>query len=50
MADIARGSFVVEYKGDLISHSDGIKREQTYEKGGEGSFVYFFDHRGKKYW
>ena len=49
-ADIEAGSFVAEYKGDLIFMDEGGKREIEYEKLGEGSFLYFFDHSGKKYW
>ena len=48
--DIAQGVFVAEYKGELVMRSEGISREELYENEGQGSFLYFFDYGGKKYW
>ena len=50
MGDIPADTFVIQYKGELISRADGIKREEMYEADRAGSFLYFFEHCGKKYW
>ena len=45
------GDFLLEYRGDLISHKDGLQREKTY-KSSQGSFLYFFKdgQNGTKWW
>ena len=48
--DIEPGSFITEYKEELISADEGLIRERQYEKQAEGSFLYFFKHRQNNYW
>ena len=47
---MAKGSFVVEYDGDLITKEEASKREEQYEKGTYGSYMYYFKHLGKELW
>ena len=49
MEDIKVGNFVVEYKGQLLSGSDGEIKETEYEDI-YGSFLYFFKHESINYW
>ena len=46
-----RGSFVVEYKGDLISDmGECAQREFLYEERDEGCYMYYFVSSGKRFW
>ena len=37
-----KGSFLLEYRGELISQGNGEEREILYEKEKHGCFLYFF--------
>jgi SET domain-containing protein len=43
---IARGQFVVQYAGELITAREGNKRE----KQSESSYRFFFQHKERKMW
>ncbi|XP_026473408.1 N-lysine methyltransferase KMT5A-A [Ctenocephalides felis] len=46
----ARGSFVVEYSGDLISMTEARDRELIYARDeNTGCYMYYFKHRNKQY-
>lgn len=40
--DFAKGSFIVEYVGDLISDEEAAIRNTDYELNNSGSFMYYF--------
>ena len=45
---IDKGSFICEYRGNLITEEEG---ESIYEHDQYvGNFLYFFRHGGKRYW
>ena len=47
----ARGDFVVEYKGDLLSPDAAKKRESTYSSDSKiGCYMYYFNYNNKRYW
>ena len=40
-----------EYVGELMSYSDGVKKEQAYSSDPNiGCYMYFFKHTGKTLW
>ncbi len=45
-APFRRGSFLLEYKGELISHKEGIKREMAND---QGSYLFYFKGDSGKY-
>uniref|UniRef100_A0A6B2E915 [histone H4]-lysine(20) N-methyltransferase n=1 Tax=Phlebotomus kandelakii TaxID=1109342 RepID=A0A6B2E915_9DIPT len=46
----AKGEFVVEYIGDLISNCEAGKREQMYaEDQNAGCYMYYFKHKNVQY-
>uniref|UniRef100_A0A1B0GNZ4 [histone H4]-lysine(20) N-methyltransferase n=1 Tax=Phlebotomus papatasi TaxID=29031 RepID=A0A1B0GNZ4_PHLPP len=46
----AKGDFVVEYIGDLISNGEAGKREQIYaEDQNAGCYMYYFKHKNVQY-
>jgi len=46
----AKGDFIVEYAGDLISLREAKKRETNYAKDAAiGCYMYFFEFKGKSY-
>ncbi|GAB0093771.1 Histone-lysine N-methyltransferase PR-Set7 [Sergentomyia squamirostris] len=46
----AKGDFVVEYIGDLISNGEANKREQFYaEDQNAGCYMYYFKHKNVQY-
>ena len=46
--DFSQGDFVVEYAGELLEIEEAEEREKNYGKD-IGSYMYFFEHNGKKY-
>ena len=46
---IAKGDFICEYDGELLTEVEGEQRRDEY-KDKEASFVYFFEHNGYKLW
>ena len=46
---IAKGDFICEYDGELLTEVEGEQRRDEYEDK-EASFVYFFEHNGYKLW
>lgn len=47
---LAKGEFVVEYVGDLLTMEEGREREDEYFKDPSiGSYIYFFAFKGKRY-
>ena len=45
-----KGQFLLEYVGERITASEGIKRHTTTYKKKTHSYLYFFKHDGKKLW
>ena len=46
----AKGDFVVEYAGDLVQESEALLRESEYQDDPtKGSYMYFFEFKGKQY-
>jgi histone-lysine N-methyltransferase SETD8 len=44
-----KGSFLVEYAGELIDHVSAKKREEEYARdASKGSFMFYFTHNGVK--
>jgi hypothetical protein len=44
-ADIPRGSFLFEYKGELIDKKEADEREAKYEEQGKGCYMMYFHHK-----
>ncbi len=44
-----KNQFVCEYSGELISHKEGLTREQQY-KSDVGCFLFFFRFKGERWW
>ena len=44
-----KGSFLLEYKGELISQEEGERREEEYDES-LGSFIFFFKMGRKTMW
>jgi SET domain-containing protein len=44
-----KGSFLLEYKGELISEEEGCHREEKYDDE-LGSFIFFFKMGSKTMW
>lgn len=44
-----KGDFLLHYKGDLISATEGEEREEKYPED-VGNFLYFFTDNGKTCW
>ena len=45
-----KGSFLLEYRGEIIDYTEALKREKRYSKS-LGSFLFFFKKSGgKTYW
>ena len=38
--------FIVEYASEYISKSEALKREETYERNGDGSYLFFLGSHG----
>lgn len=47
---IKKGSFLLEYRGKKRSAKEMKLLEKQYEEKGLGSYVYYFDFNGKKWW
>ena len=48
--DMTKGDPICECKGGFIGEGEGYKREEMYEEQGQGSYIFFFSHKGKQYW
>ena len=47
----AKGSFVVEYAGDLVDLGVAKQREKNYSMNQHvGCYMYYFQHKTKNYW
>ena len=47
----AKGQLLCEYSGELISHSEAKRREETYHSDPSiGCYMYYFKHKTKKLW
>lgn len=47
----AKGEFVVEYIGDLITVAEAKEREQIYaEDDNTGCYMYYFKHQNVQHW
>lgn len=44
-----QGDFLLTYNGELIDEEEGCKRE-THYPAEAGSFLFFFNHKGKNLW
>ena len=44
------GSILCEFKGDVISNTEGRRREVEYENRGVGSYMVFFQHHSSTKW
>jgi histone-lysine N-methyltransferase SETD8 len=50
MRSFTKNEFVVEYKGDILEYEIAKERERKYaEDPTIGSFMYFFEHHGRRY-
>ena len=47
---LSKGSFLLEYVGELISASEAETREADYQKQLLGSYLFFFSYEGKSLW
>lgn len=45
-----KGSFLLVYRGELISGEEAERREKLYEKQHKGSYMFFFTFEGKAKW
>ena len=45
-----KGSFLLEYPGELVSDKEGENRHLDYGRRSLGSFLYFFEDGKKKLW
>ena len=45
----AKGEFLLEYKGELVSEKEACDREAAYPAN-VGSFLFFFKHGSKSLW
>ena len=48
LKDLKKGEFVMEYRGDLISGAEGLRREKIYKN--DHCYLYFFMFRNRKKW
>lgn len=46
--NLPRGSFLLEYAGELMSKEEG--EERLFHPDSKGSFAFFFKEKGKEYW
>lgn len=46
---IEKGRLVVLYEGELITEEEGERRHAKYTTE-DGSFLFFFSHKGNKLW
>ena len=47
--EYAKGEFLTEYEGELISDEEGKRRFNAYRRR-LGSFIFFFNYKRKKMW
>ena len=47
--EFQQGDFLLTYNGELIDEEEGCKRE-THYPAEAGSFLFFFNHKGKNLW
>ena len=47
--DFKKGEVICEYPGELISHSEGIRKETELEAD-DLCYLFFFNHGSKKWW
>ena len=47
---ILQDAFVLEYKGELISRKEGLKREKAYGDGPSSYMFYFMFRNRQKWW
>ena len=40
--------FICEYRGELITKQEGVRREEIYEDN--NYYLYFFIHKSRKLW
>lgn len=49
--EFAKGEYVVEYIGELISQAEAKIREEEYAQDqNTGCYMYYFQHRNQQYW
>jgi SET domain-containing protein len=49
LSDIEKGRLIVLYEGELITKEEGERRHAKYSTQ-DGSFLFFFSHKGNKLW
>ena len=47
--EFAQGDFLLQYRGEIITHEEGEHRQENYPVD-KGSFLFFFQDKGGKYW
>ena len=47
--EFKKDELLCEYAGELLSYSEGIKREKEYPAD-FGCFIYYFKYKGKRFW
>ncbi len=46
-----KGDFICEYSGELISFEEAEMKEAEYSIDSDiGCYMYYFEHKSKKYW
>jgi hypothetical protein len=49
-APIPAGTFVCEYRGDLVGYKEALRREAEYAKTKQGSYMFFFSQSSTRMW
>jgi SET domain-containing protein len=47
---IPKGSFMIEYVGEVLTKVEGLNRDRKYDKDEEGCFLLFFKHKESQLW
>jgi len=48
-SNIEKGQLIVLYEGELVTNEEGERRHAKYSTQ-DGSFLFFFSHKGNKLW
>ena len=48
-APFKKGEYVCSYRGELLSKTEALDREQSYQDG-VGCYLFFFTHKGVDMW
>ena len=46
-----RGDFICEYAGEYVCQREATRRDEAYSKDTNiGSYMFYFEHKGLKWW